>query len=179
VETVVSISQLRSLLPTEEKSEDKTGLTKAIPGLMSAVVSMGGERLLLQLCGGYRMFAVDPKSSRVEQIVQPLGTAYWTGWVWRDGSTADGLIVCKNDGTFAFNTHSRSIQRVCDRPHIAWGHICVMGDGTIVEMDWFLCVCDRPDYRTADADLSREWRFGRRRFHPRTGYARRSHFYLK
>jgi hypothetical protein len=74
---VLSISEFMPVLPKESQSEYKSGFGfGGITGLLSAIVPMGPERLILQLCGAPKMFAVDLKSAQVDEVVRPLGDTY-------------------------------------------------------------------------------------------------------
>jgi hypothetical protein len=135
VDTVLSTSQFLSALP---ETDDKTRLPNTF-ALMSAIVPIGPERMILQLCGYCKMFAMDLKSAHVEPVAHSLGDKYWTGWIWRDGATPDGMIVCTDNGTVAFSTRNGAgggaVRRLCDKPDLENGHLRLLSDGTIVETD--------------------------------------------
>jgi hypothetical protein len=127
---VLSISQFLSALSTKNKADGKTGVGGAQKetGRIRRIVPMGPERLIIQSSVDSTMFAVDVKSSRVQQIAHPFGASYWTGWVWRDGSSSraedgdgDGMIVCTDVGVMAFNLRTGAVRRLCGPPELSVG----------------------------------------------------------
>jgi hypothetical protein len=109
VETVLSVSQFVAALSADNKSSS---------GEMVCTIPMDRERLIMQSDVSAKLFAVDVKSSRVEEIAHPFARSWRSGWLWRDGSDVDGtgVILCTSDVTVAFNTRTGAVQRLWIHP---------------------------------------------------------------
>jgi hypothetical protein len=155
VETVLTATQLWEALSGGKDADGKTGAVTKDFGELTRIVPMGSERLLIQLFDRCKMFAVDVKTARVESVTHPFGASFWRGWLFRDRSTADGLILCTDDGTVAFNTRTGAVQRLCESPDLSSGSMSVMADGTIVLLD--AAAVETVDRATAKRRLICQW----------------------
>jgi hypothetical protein len=138
VDTLLTTSQMRTallaavLVTGDSKDDGDVGVDRLQIG---SILQVGPERLILQSCNEPEMFAVDLLTARVEPVQHAFGQSYWTGWMWRDVPNADGLIICTDHQTVAFNARTGASQRVCDAPALGSAQMHVMGDGTILHVE--------------------------------------------